>query len=104
MTELTLFPLDSAGRWRLAHDANQWIIQRRVGSPRPGKGAAVRDTGWRGISFIGSKKATLERLFREKGISLTPEAQARLDALPERFMDFIAVPERFVAQLEAEAA
>ncbi len=35
---------------------------------------------------------------------MTPEAQARLDALPERFMDFIAAPERFFARPEAEAA
>ena len=58
----------------------------------------------RGISFVGGKKATLERLFREKGISMTPEAQARLDALPERFLDFIADPARFVEQPMAEAA
>ncbi len=55
------------------------------------------------VSFVGGKKATLDRLFREKSISLTPEAQARLDALPEQFMDFIAAPERFAIQW-AEAA
>jgi len=54
------------------------------------------------ISFVGGKKATLERLYDEKGIFLTREAQARLDALPEQFQDFIAAPERFAAQwLEA---
>ncbi len=55
------------------------------------------------MSFVGGKKTTLERLFREKGIFLTPEALARLDALPEQFRDFIATPERFAAQW-AEAA
>jgi len=35
---------------------------------------------------------------------LTAEAQARLDALPDMFMDFIAAPERFFARPEAEAA
>jgi len=55
------------------------------------------------ISFVGGKKATLDRLFREMGISLTAEANARIDALPEQFQDFIAAPERFVAQW-AEAA
>ncbi len=30
MTEI-LFPLDAAGRWRLAHDDLQWIVQRRKG-------------------------------------------------------------------------
>ena len=53
--------------------------------------------------FVGGKKATLERLFREKGVSLTPEAQARFDALPEQFMDFIAAPERFTVQWAAAA-
>ncbi len=54
--------------------------------------------------FIGSTKATLARVLGEKGVVLTAEAQARLDALPERFMDFIAAPERFFARPEAEAA
>ena len=57
----------------------------------------------RGFPFVGGKKATLDRLFREKGISLTREAQARFDALPEQFMNFIAAPERFAVQW-AEAA
>ncbi len=67
------------------------------------EGHAIADSGWQAISFVGGKKATLHRLFREKGVSLTPEAQSRLDALPEQFMDFIATPERFAAQW-AEAA
>ncbi len=103
MADKPLFNLDAEGRWRLACDSQQWVLQRRVGSPRPGKGAAVRDTGWRGVSFVGGKKATLHRLFREKDIFLTPEAQTRLDALPEQFQDFIAAPERFAVQW-AEAA
>ena len=56
------------------------------------------------MSFVGGKKATLARLFRVKGISLTPEARAQFDALPEQFLDFAAAPERFAAQIEAEAA
>ncbi len=36
----TLFPLDAAGRWRLAHDDLQWIVQRRKGPERQNKGAA----------------------------------------------------------------
>ncbi len=50
------------------------------------------------------KKTTLARLFREKGISPTPEARARFDALPEQFLDFVVAPASFPAQLEAEAA
>ena len=104
MADKLLFILDAEGRWRLAYDKQQWIVQRRVGSPRPGKGAAVRDTGWRGISFIGGEKRTLYRCICETGISLTPEALARLDALPEQFLDFVAAPESFAEQRMAEAA
>ena len=65
----------------------------------------MRRTGWRGVSlFIGSTKATLRRVLGEKRVSLTAEAAARLDALSERFTDFIAAPERFFAWPEAEAA
>ncbi len=106
MTDKPLFNLGAEGRWRLANDRQQWMIQRRAGKPcRRGSGsAAMRRTGWRGVSFVGGRKATPGRLFREKGISLTPEAQARFDAPPEQFLDFVAVPASFAAQLEAEAA
>ncbi len=104
MADNRLFDLDAEGRWRLAYDSQQWVIQRRTQKPRVRRleGHAIADSGWRGVSFVGGKKATLARLFREKGISLMPEAQARFDALPEQFMDFIAAPESFTAQwLEA---
>ncbi len=58
----------------------------------------------RGFSFIGGKKEMLRRVLGEKRVSLTAEAAARLDALPERFTDFVEVPASFAAQLEAEAA
>ncbi len=105
MADKPLFTLDAECRWRLAHDRQQWIIQRRTKKARVSRseGGSIADSGWRGVSFVGGKKATLDRLFREKGISLTPEANARIDALPEQFMDFIAAPERFAVQW-AEAA
>ncbi len=105
MADRPLFTLDADGRWRLAHDRQQWIIQRRTKKARVGRteGGSIADSGWRGVSFVGGKKATLDRLFREKGISLTREAQTRFNALPGQFMDFIAAPERFAAQW-AEAA
>ncbi len=105
MADKPLFNLDADGRWRLGHDRQQWIIQRRTKKARVGRteGGSIADSGWRGVSFVGGKKTTLHRLFREKGISLTAEANARIDALPEQFMDFIAAPERFAVQW-AEAA
>ncbi len=106
MADKPLFNLDAEGRWRLAYDRQQWVVQRRTGKPcrRGSDSAAMRRTGWKGVSFVGSKKATLRRVLREKGVVLTPETAARLDALPERFLDFIAAPERFFARPEAEAA
>ena len=78
MPDLPLFELDAEGRWRLGYDQHQWIIQRRDG----------RRT-WRGIAFIGSKKSSLWRTFREKQIELTDEAIAKVDALPDYFFSFL---------------
>ncbi len=106
MADKPLFNLDAKGRWRLAYDRQQWVIQQRTKKARVShtEGGSIRDSGWRAVSFIGGKNATLGRVLGEKGVVLTAEAQASLDALPERFMDFIAAPERFFARPEAKAA
>ncbi len=106
MTDKPLFNLDAEGRWRLAYDRQQWVVQRRSGKARAAglEARPSRGSGWEGASFIGSEKRVLRRVLGEKGIVLTAEAQARLDALPERFTDFIAAPDRFFARPEAEAA
>ncbi len=103
MADKPLFNLDAEGRWRLAYDSNQWVLQKRAGSPGRNR-YGIHESGWPGVSFVGCRKATLGRLFREKGIVLTAEARARFDMLPEQFLDFIAAPASFAAQLEAEAA
>ncbi len=104
MADKSLFNLDAEGRWRLSHDRQQWILQRRAGSPRAGKGSAVRVTGWKAVSFVGSEKRVLHRCICGAGVVLTPEALARLDALPEQFLDFVVGPASFAIQIEAEAA
>jgi hypothetical protein len=130
MADKPLFNLDAEGRWRLAYDRQQWVLQRRDRAPRRSEYAGIADpgckgpeglgdgnatgrastgrcihrSGWKGISFIGSKKRVLRRVLGEKGVILTAEAQARLDALPDNFLAFIAAPERFFARPEAEAA
>ncbi len=104
MADKPLFNLDAEGRWRLAYDRQQWVLQRRRRAPRRCERAGIADSGWRPVSFIGSTKATLARVLGEKGVVLTAEAAARLDALPERFTDFVEVPASFAAQLEAKAA
>ena len=92
MADKPLFNLDAEGRWRLAYDARQWVVQRRAGEPcwRGSDSAAMRRSGWRAVSFIGSTKTTLRRVLDERGVALAVEAQAQLDALPERFLAFLA--------------
>ena len=97
MADQPLFKLDAEARWRLAYDRNQWILQR--GEKRNSVRAGARSKGprsdgmdWRGVSFVGSEKRILRRVIREAGVVLTAEATARLDALPEQFLEFTAAP------------
>ena len=101
MADKALFNLDPEARWRLAYDSLQWVVQRRVGTPcrRGSDSAAMRNSGWRAVSFIAGEKRVLPRVLGEHGVVLTAEAQARLDAMPEQFADFLAAP----AGLEAAA-
>jgi len=52
MADLPLFTLDADARWCLAFDRQQWVLQRRAGKPcrRASDSAAMRRTGWRGVS------------------------------------------------------
>jgi len=96
----SLFLLDAKARFRLAHDRQQWILQRTKKRkaprrpkppPSPFEGAPSAVMDWRAISFIGSTKRVLRRCICEAGVILTAEAQ--LDHLPEQFLDFIANPD-----------
>ncbi len=53
MADKPLFNLDAEGRWWLAYDSNQWVIQRRTQKPRVRRleGHAIADSGWRGVSL-----------------------------------------------------
>ncbi len=68
MADKPLFSLDAEARWRLAYDRQQWVVQRRRRAPRRSERAGISDSGWRGVSFIGGKKATLGRFLGEKGV------------------------------------
>ena len=72
--------------WALGYDTRQWVIQRRAGVWKTGgrRGEEI----WRALSFIGSNKAVLLRVLREKGVEPTAAAQRALDALPETFRQF----------------
>ena len=103
MADQPLFTLDATGRWRLAYDQLQWVVQRRDGSARRCDVPGARNSGWRAVSFIAGEKRVLPRVLREKAVVLTPEAQARLDALPERFVDFLAEQDGAPVGFEAAA-
>ncbi len=77
MTDKPLFNLDDEGRWRMAYDRQQWVIQHRTKKARVSRteGGSTRDSGWRAVSFIGGTKAKLARVLGEKGVVLNAEAQ-----------------------------
>ena len=66
----------------LGADDCQWLIL----SARYRRGQRE----WVPVSFIASDKDVLLRSTREKSIQLTPEAEGKLAALPDRFSDWRA--------------
>ena len=87
MADTPLFELDAERRWRLAVDQHQWIVQKRTGRARLGH-SGTRDSGFRGVYYIGSTKRLLESYFGRKQIELTDEAHCRFQALPPTFIEF----------------
>ena len=75
-----------ADRWSLSCDKNQWILMQRTGKDR-----------WEARYFIASEKQVLERILREEGVTLTPEAEIALLHMPERFLDWFQARERPLA-------
>ncbi|MCZ6448022.1 MAG: hypothetical protein O6831_07260 [Alphaproteobacteria bacterium] len=51
-------------RWRVVNDDLQWIVECQQGNK------------WRKLHFVATKKAVLERIFHEEGISLSTFATA----------------------------
>ena len=102
----------AAGGWRMTATSGSSSAGRDRRAPLTGPASPSRGGG--GFPFVGGTKTTLRRVLSETGVVLTAEAQAQLDALPETFLDFVAVaandppadhleaPE--AAQIEAEAA
>ena len=67
--------------WSLGADDNQWIVYRK---------RSHRDqTKWQAVSFIASEKHILRRVLREKGIIVSPEANAALNALSDTFKEWL---------------
>ena len=78
MADRFLFALSDG--WALGADNNQWMLLR------PRKHHA--ETVWQPVAYIASTKTDLLLSMAEKDIQLTEDAQARLNALPEPFLDW----------------
>lgn len=99
-----LFYLDEEGKHRLGCDDLQWILERgNPKSARPGK-----DSGYRGISFVCTRKEILYDVIGEKCVDLSIAASELLTALPDDFLEFRGLLDRlgieaFRALLEGRA-
>ena len=78
--ETNRFLFDLADGWALGADEKQWMLLR----------ARKRhaQTIWQPIAFIASTKLILLRCMLENGVQPTVEARAKIDRLPERFLDW----------------
>ena len=89
MADIPLFLLNEKGTRRLAYDSLQWVVQKRAGP--------TVNPNWHGIAFVATEKRILLEVIREKGVDLTAEARARIDAMPSTFKAWLAA---FQAQPE----
>ncbi len=90
MADVPLFDLTADGKFRLAYDSRQWVLQQRKRKPRARQfdGRAVQISGYEGVWFVGRNKRVMgEAVY---GLDLTPEARQRFDALPDTFDEFYA--------------
>ena len=76
------FLFDLVPGWALGYDNNQWIVVKARGDKSKG------EQRWRPVSFVGSNKLVLMRVFREKGINLHPSAKKAVTSFPARFLDW----------------
>ncbi len=88
MSNIPLFDLTADGKFRLAYDKLQWILQKRVLRGGRLKGVVDGKPGYRGLWFVGRKKTTLQEGFERWHVDLTPEARRRFYALPRTFDEF----------------
>ncbi len=74
--------------WALGFDRNQWVVMRaKSDRSKPGQ-------RWRSIAFVGSTRAVLVRVLREKGAEVAPDARVAVDSLPETFLEWLAIRDR----------
>ena len=95
MADTPLFDLTADGKWRLAYDGQQWIVQKRHGQ------GADKAPKFEGTYFIGGRKADLFRRFemmeKLQGVQILPRAKLQIAAFEELFLDWLAAydPDQF---------
>ncbi len=101
MADIELLSLSP--EWSLGFDRAQWIVRKRAARQK-----GDRRPAWKAVSFIGSDKGILWRVLGEHGVVVTPEAKAVIDAMPYRFLDWLAerdasaaAPDKKPAQMAA---
>ena len=65
-------------RVALGADDNQWLLLTAAG--KAGR--------WKAVGFVRSSKQIVLRLIRERGLELSEEGGAALEALPETFTEW----------------
>lgn len=85
-----LFFLNSDHTARLGHNGIQWILE--IGNPKRAKSG--NDTGYRGVSYVRSRKDILLRCIRDKGIVVDIAGRRLLAALDDDYMTFLSDLER----------
>jgi hypothetical protein len=83
-----------SGKWALAADRLQWMVQRRY--------LSRGEIKWQSISFVASTKAVLARCLREKGCP-PADAERLLAGLPSTFEEWVRLRTVDVAETAAAA-
>lgn len=74
------FLFELADGWALGANDQQWIVLKRRNSRT--------QRGWKPLAYVATSTQTLRRVLLEKGVRLSPEADAQLEALPKSLQDF----------------
>ena len=95
MADKSLFDLTADGKWRLAYDGQQWVIQKRQ------RKDGAKPATYAGTYFIGGWKADLFRRFeimeKLQGVQILPRAKLQVAAFYDLFLDWLAAydPDQF---------
>ncbi len=65
MTDTPLFNLDAEGRWRLAYDRQQWVLQQRRGKARAShiEGRSIARSGYEAVITFGNHMMKQSSIF-----------------------------------------